>query len=881
MKPLGLNQIREAFLSFYESKEHYRQKSFSLIPAKDKSLLIINSGMAPLKPYFSGAEQPPAKRMVTCQKCIRTGDIDNVGLTSRHGTFFEMLGSFSFGDYFKTESLLWGWEFITKVLELPEDKLWATIYENDEEAYEIWTNKVGIDPGKIVRLGKKDNFWEIGTGPCGPCSEIYFDRGPEYGCDDPDCKPGCECDRYIEFWNHVFTQFSRDEQGNYTDLAHPNIDTGMGLERIACILQDVDSIFAVDTLQAILNAVVKKSGVAYEGGKQKTDISIRIITDHIRSITFMIGDGILPGNEGRGYVLRRLLRRAARHGKLLGIDGVFLAPLALEVIKVSGESYPELVEKSASIEKIIRAEEEKFTSTIDQGMRILEEFMEALKQEGISELPGEKVFKLYDTYGFPPELTEEILTENSFTLALEGFHSHMQQQKELARSARKADEDAGWLSDDVKALVGAETLFTGDKKLEDIGKITGVLSKEAGETSVSAGQIAKITLDRTPFYGESGGQAGDTGIICGENFKAEVLETDKVGKTIIHKVEVMEGLLSLGDAVTTTVSALDRNSIARNHTATHLLHKALQQVVGQHVQQAGSSVSKDSLRFDFTHFEAVSKEDLKKVEDIVNRQILLFLPVTAEETDMETAKKAGAAALFGEKYGDTVRMVSVGEFSKELCGGTHVKSSGEIGAFKIITEGGVAAGVRRIEAITGMGLLERFKELEVVLSQGTELLKASSQNFLIKLAQFTEEWKHTKKELEELKKQSMGSMAEQLIKEALQPSDSSDTKLIVKAFEGMDVGQMRTISDDIKAGYKGVVMVFASSGEGKVTFLVSVTDDLLDKGYHAGNLIKQIAAVAGGSGGGKADMAQAGAKDPGKIPEALNFAKELITSLGK
>ena len=633
MEKLGLNEIRELFQNFYISKGHYKRQSFSLIPENDKSLLIINSGMAPLKPYFAGLETPPSKRMTTCQKCIRTGDIDNVGHTSRHGTFFEMLGSFSFGDYFKKESLTWGWEFITEVLKMPEDKVWATVYEDDEQAVEIWKS-IGMPAERIVRLGKDDNFWEIGTGPCGPCSEIYYDRGEEYGCGSPDCKPGCECDRYIEFWNHVFTQFSKDDEGNYSDLAHPNIDTGMGLERLACIMQGVDSIFDIDTIKYILDGVVEKSGIEYGNGAKDTDVSIRIITDHIRSLTFMIADGIMPSNEGRGYVLRRLLRRAARHGRILGITGSFLPELADRVIKVSGKAYPELEEKADYIKKILSIEEEKFNSTIDQGTAILDEYMQEMKAAGTDRLEGEKAFKLYDTYGFPIELTKEILEEQGYTTDIEEFESYMEKQKETARAAIKDKDSVGWKE------VGAEldfdkTQFTGYETKTCTAKILAILKDNAqiAESDAAAGEVSVI-LDSTPFYAESGGQVADTGIISTDSAEAAVTDVQKTNGIFVHKVTVNKGTLKAGDEVKAAVDLAVRNNIARNHTATHLLHKALKEVLGNHVNQAGSKVTRENLRFDFSHYEAVSKEDLAKVEALVNAKINEFTDV---ETEIKSA----------------------------------------------------------------------------------------------------------------------------------------------------------------------------------------------------------------------------------------------------
>ena len=861
------------FQEFYQGKGHYPRKSFSLIPEKDKSLLIINSGMAPLKPYFAGLETPPSKRMTTCQKCIRTGDIENVGYTSRHGTFFEMLGSFSFGDYFKVESLTWGWEFITEVLKMPQDKLWASVYEEDMEAYDIWKNIIGLPEERIVRLGKDDNFWEIGTGPCGPCSEIYFDRGEKYGCDNPDCKPGCDCDRYVEFWNHVFTQFNRDEAGNYTPLAHPNIDTGMGLERLACIMQDVDSIFNVDTIQYVLNAVVGLCGVRYQNGAAKTDVSIRIITDHIRSVTFMIADGILPSNEGRGYVLRRLLRRAARHGKLLGIQGAFLADLSKKAIEVSGTAYPELEERKDYIHKILTVEEDKFSATIDQGTAIIHDYVKELRDRGETVLTGEKVFKLYDTYGFPLELTQEILEENGCTADVDGFNENMLRQKEQARAARKADEDEGW-SDEALLFADQEpTEFTGYETLSGQSVVKGLFLEKQSVERLSEGDSGILLLDKTPFYAESGGQSTDTGVITGEKGTAEVLSVSKVKDIFAHKVTVTKGEIQLGQEVSAQVSVAERNNTARNHTATHILHKALKEVLGSHVEQAGSSVTPDGLRFDFTHFEAISKEDLQKIEAIVNDKIDSFLPVKTEVMSVQDAMNSGATALFGEKYGDTVRVISVGDYSTELCGGTHISNSGQIGAFRILSENGVAAGVRRIEAITGAGLYRKLKAEEELIHSAAEALKTNVSGLLGRITTVNDELKSVKKELEELKKQSMSSGLEDMIAGA---KEINGVKLITNAFQDYDISDLRNLSDEIRRDNKGVILVFATESNGKVTFMVSVSDDLLEKGYHAGNMIKQIAAAAGGGGGGKADMAQAGAKDPSKIKDALDLAVTLI-----
>ena len=873
MDKIGLNELRKMFQEFYQGKNHYARKSFSLIPEKDKSLLIINSGMAPLKPYFAGLETPPSKRMTTCQKCIRTGDIENVGYTARHGTFFEMLGSFSFGDYFKVESLTWGWEFITKILNMPEDKLWATVYEEDKEAYDIWKNIVGIPEERIVPLGKDDNFWEIGTGPCGPCSEIYFDRGERYGCGKPGCKPGCECDRYVEFWNHVFTQFNRDDAGNYTPLAHPNIDTGMGLERLACIMQEVDSIFNVDTIQYILNSIVGLCGIPYQQGAAKTDVSIRIVTDHIRSVTFMIADGILPSNEGRGYVLRRLLRRAARHGKLLGIQGSFLADLSNKVIEVSGSAYPELEERKDYIHKILTVEEDKFSTTIDQGTAIINDYVKELKDAGNTILAGERVFKLYDTYGFPLELTQEILEENGCAADVDGFNENMLHQKEQARAARKSEEDEGW-SDDAVMFIGHEpTEFTGYDTISGKASVKGLFLDRQAVEKMKEGDSGILILDKTPFYAESGGQASDIGTIAGSKGALNVSSVLKVKGIFTHKVTVMKGEVSIGEIVDALVSAPERNNTARNHTATHILHKALRDVLGTHVEQAGSNVTPEGLRFDFTHFEAISRVDLQKIEAIVNEKIDWFLPVKTEVKSIEEAKKSGAMALFGEKYGETVRVVSVGDYSTELCGGTHISNSGQIGALRILSENGVAAGVRRIEAITGAGLYKKLLAEEDLIHSAAESLKTNVSGLLNRISTINEELKISKKELEELKKQSMNSGLDEMIASA---KEIKDVRLITNSFKDFDINDLRNLSDEIKSKYKGVIIVFATESGGKVTFMVSVSDDLLEKGYHAGNMIKQIAAAAGGGGGGKADMAQAGAKDPSKIKDALDLAATLI-----
>ncbi len=865
MKVLGLNELRKLFEDFYVSKDHYPAKSFSLVPEDDKSLLLINSGMAPLKPFFAGTKTPPSKRMTTCQKCIRTGDIDNVGYTERHGTFFEMLGSFSFGDYFKKESIEWGWEFLTEVLEMDADLLWASVYEEDDEAYDIWKNVVGMPEEKIIRLGKEDNFWEIGTGPCGPCSEIYYDRGEERGCGSAECRPGCDCDRFVEVWNHVFTQFNKDNDGNYTPLKHKNIDTGMGLERLACVVQSVDSIFDVDTVRHILDQIVKVSGVEYASGKAKTDASIRIITDHIRSITFMTADGILPGNEGRSYVLRRLLRRAARHGKLLGIEGPFLADLTKAVIAVSGGAYPELIEQEDFIYKIIKTEEEKFSYTIEQGSILLEEEMSNLKKAGTSILAGDHVFKLYDTYGFPYELTEEILQENGYTYDKDGFDKLMEEQKEMARAARKALGEVGWSGDLSFLKELRPTVFRGYTRHSLEAEIVKIFPAED--------DARIIILDETPFYAEGGGQITDIGTITKDDSQARVIHVSKHDGVYLHKVMVNKGDFKEGDRVTAAIDSKRRNNSARNHTVTHLLHKALMEVLGGHAKQAGSYVGPGGLHFDFSHFQAMSPDEIKRVEDIVNDKIIEFLDVHTEEMSLVKAKEAGAIANFGEKYEDEVRVVTIGDFSMELCGGTHVSNSGQIGSFKIISESGVAAGVRRIEAVTGLAVRKMLNESESLIQKASGFLKVPSDMMLNRLEDMAKDLRSVKKELEHYKAMEISSSADKYLANS---TEIKGIRLIREKFENMDVDEMRRISDEIKAHTKEAVIVLASINENKVNFIVSVTDDLLDKGYHAGNMIKKIAAAAGGGGGGKADMAQAGGKSPEKIADAFQVAEELL-----
>ncbi len=874
MEKLGLNEIRKMFLEFYKSKGHLVHESFSLIPDNDKSLMLINSGMAPLKPYFSGLKTPPSKRMTTCQKCIRTGDIENIGYTERHGTFFEMMGNFSFGDYFKEQAITWAWEFITTVLKLPEDKVWATIYLDDDEAHDIWRNKIGMPEERIVRLGKEDNFWEIGIGPCGPCSEIYFDRGEEYGCGKPDCKPGCDCDRYMEFWNLVFTQFDRGEDGSYTPLAHPNIDTGMGLERIACIMQETDSIFDIDTIQHILKDVESVTGVRYQHGKAKSDISLRIITDHIRSVTFMISDGILPSNEGRGYVLRRLLRRAARHGKLLGIEKPFLADLTDVVVEVSGDAYPALVEKHDYIKKIVNIEEEKFAETLDQGTNILNSYIDELEKEEKSILSGEKTFKLYDTYGFPLELTTEILAEHGITADEDEFNDLMQQQKENARNRRKDDAEIAWQDENIGFFnEGEPTEFTGYDKLDDEARVEAIIIDRAPVDEISEGQEGVVILDRTPFYAEMGGQVGDRGTISSGGSVLRVTDTVKAKDFYVHKVKAEKGSVKTGDTVIASVDPLFRHRTARNHTATHILQAALKKVLGSHVSQAGSFVNPDELRFDFTHFEAVSAEDLKKIEDIANDEIARFENVTTDVLSLEDAKNSGATALFDDKYSDKVRVVSVGDFSKELCGGTHVSNSGQIGAIKIVSESGVASGVRRIVAITGDGIADALRRDEAVISDVASALKTQPANLIARIGSLEEEIKSLRKELDDIKSANIGNSVGDLLDSA---KVINGVKLVTAKFDGLGIDELRAFSDELKSREKGLVNVLAAVNDGKVTFLVSVSDELVEKGYHAGKMIKEIARAAGGGGGGKANMAQAGAKDASKISDAFEVAEKLL-----
>lgn len=867
MEKLGLNEIREKFRNFYVSKNHYPAKSASLIPRNDKSLLIINSGMAPLKAYFAGTETPPSKRMTTCQKCIRTGDIENVGKTARHGTFFEMLGNFSFGDYFKRESLTWGWEFITKELRMPTDKLWATVYEEDDEAYEIW-KELGMPEEKIVRLGKEDNFWEIGLGPCGPCSEIYFDRGPEFGCGSKDCKPGCDCDRYIEFWNHVFTQFSREADGTYSNLEHPNIDTGMGLERIACIMQGVDSIFDVDTIRHTLNAVCDLADVKYEDGNISSDMSLRIITDHTRSITFMIADGILPSNEGRGYVLRRLIRRAYRHGKLIGIKGNFLNALVDDVVEISGGAYPELVEKLEYIKKIVLIEEDKFNKTLDSGMERLNEYIAEMKKDKAEVLNGELAFKLYDTYGFPVEMTEEILSDKGLTVDLEGFELSMKRQKELARSNRKSTEDEAWKdSSDYNNL--PQTHFTGYEELSTRAKVI-----YSGE--ISRG-VRMLIFDKTPFYATSGGQIHDTGSVAvGERLVriTDVIKGNGIYIHIVAKEDYNEAkAISVGSLALLKVDAVRRNKIARGHSATHLLHKALQVVLGDHVVQAGSYVDDEYFRFDFNHFEGMTRDQIDEVQAIVNQKIDEFIPISTKGMSLEEASKLGATAIFGEKYGNLVRVVKMGDFSLEFCGGTHLPNTGMIGAFKILSEAGIASGIRRIEAVVGTKVWEKLEIKEDTIAELTEVLKTKESDLVRKSEQLLEQNKHYEKELKKIKNSQLTDSVDDMIANA---KSVGKAKIITSQFEDAEVDQLRAMTDYIKSKQPFSATALATVNDGKVIFILSVADDLVKEGYNAGKILKEAAKLAGGCGGGKPNLAQAGARDASKINDVFAKIEELF-----
>ncbi len=874
MKNYGVNELRKMFLEFFESKGHLKMNSFSLIPHNDNSLLLINSGMAPLKPYFTGQEVPPRTRVTTCQKCIRTGDIENVGKTARHGTFFEMLGNFSFGDYFKHEAIAWTWEFLTKVVGLDENRLYPSVYLEDDEAFDIWNKEIGIAPERIFKFGKEDNFWEHGAGPCGPCSEVYYDRGEKYGCGKPDCTVGCDCDRYIEVWNNVFTQFDNDGKGNYEELEHKNIDTGMGLERLAVVVQDVDSIFDVDTIKALRDRICDMAGVTYKESEKK-DVSIRLITDHIRSVTFMTSDGILPSNEGRGYVLRRLLRRAARHGRLLGIKGSFLAELSRTVIEVSKDAYPELADKQEHIFATLNKEEENFNRTIDQGLSILGRFVDDIKKSGESKLSGENAFKLYDTYGFPLDLTKEILEEEGMTVDEEGFNSCMQIQRETARNARKTTNYMGADATVYEQIpVSVETEFVGYDRLSYESPVVAITNENAVTDKLSEGEAGSILVAETPFYATMGGQCGDTGIISTPNATFVVKDTVKVvGGRTAHIGYVESGDFSVNEKVVLSVDNDRRGLTCKNHSATHLLQKALKIVLGGHVEQAGSYVDCDRLRFDFTHIKAMTKEEIARVEAIVNEEIEKDLQVRTDVMTLDEAKKTGAMALFGEKYGDTVRVVTMGEFSKELCGGTHVANTNVIGSFKIVSEQGVAAGVRRIEALTSKGAIDYYNRLEEELNAAANAAKTEPAKLAEKITAMLAEIKSLQSENQKLKDKMAKSSVGDAMADAV---EASGIKILPVKVKDVDMNALRTLGDDFKTKLGSSVIILASDMGDKVNLIVMATDDAVAKGAHAGNIIKEIAPLVGGGGGGRPNMAQAGGKNPAGIDEALSTGVEKV-----
>lgn len=874
MNKTGVNELRRMFLEFFESKGHLAMKSFSLVPHNDNSLLLINSGMAPLKPYFTGQEIPPRKRVTTCQKCIRTGDIENVGKTARHGTFFEMLGNFSFGDYFKTEAIRWSWEFLTEVVGLDPDRLYPSVYLDDDEAFDIWNKEIGIAPERIFRFGKEDNFWEHGAGPCGPCSEIYYDRGEKYGCGKPGCTVGCECDRYMEVWNNVFTQFENDGHGNYEELDQKNIDTGMGLERLAVVVQDVDSIFDVDTIKALLNKAAELAHTEYQKDAS-VDVSLRLITDHVRSCTFMISDGIMPSNEGRGYVLRRLLRRAARHGRLLGIEGRFLAELSKTVIELSRDGYPELEEKRAMILKVLTEEEDKFNRTIDQGLAILGEMEEKMSAAGKTVLDGEDAFKLYDTYGFPLDLTREILEEKHFEIDEDGFKKAMQEQREKARAARKT---TNYMGADVTVYQSIDpaltTEFVGYDKLACDSKITALTTETDLVEALTDGETGTIVTEETCFYGTMGGQQGDKGVIVSANGEFAVEDTIHLqGGKVGHVGRMKKGMFQIGDAVTLKVCEESRMSTGKNHSATHLLQKALRTVLGEHVEQAGSYVDEDRLRFDFTHFSAMTPDEIKKVECLVNEKIKEALHVKTEVMSLDEAKKSGAMALFGEKYGDNVRVVKMGDFSTELCGGTHISNTGVIGSFKILSETGIAAGVRRIEALTGDGLMKYYQDAETELHEAAKAAKATPQTLTAKIEAMLEEIKALHSENEKLKsrlaKDSLGDVMDQV-------KEIGGVKVLATKVADVDMNGLRNLGDQLKDKLGEGVIVLASVMDGKVNLMATATEEAQKKGAHAGNLIKAVAGLVGGGGGGRPNMAQAGGKNPAGVDACLQEVYKVV-----
>ncbi len=879
MKNIGLHEIRKEFLNFFEEKGHLILPSFSLVPKNDKSLLLINAGMAPLKPYFTGEKTPPNNRVVTCQKCIRTADIENVGKTDRHATFFEMLGNFSFGDYFKKEAIEWAWEFLTERMGIPEGDLWASVYLDDDEAYEIWNKVIGLDESKIVRLGKEDNFWELEIGPCGPCSEIYVDRGEKYGCGEANCQPGCECDRFIEVWNLVFTQFDKDESGVYHPLEHPNIDTGMGLERIAAVMEKADNIFEVGEVKKILNQVEKVSGKKY-GVDPTTDVSIRVITDHARAITFLVSDGVLPSNEGRGYVLRRLIRRAARHGKLLGIEEAFLNSVVEKVIESWKVEYGELKEREGQIKKVIKAEEEKFQETIHQGIHILEDYIEEMLEQDEKRLSGEKAFKLYDTYGFPLDLTKEILEEKGLFVDEDGFNGYMEEQRKRARRAREEFSDSGWKNgSSFEEIEGYDTIFKGYDTMSLETEVVGIFIDGNMVNSIGEGDEGILILKETPFYAESGGQVGDTGYMERKGFKGKVIDTKYTkDDTIIHFVEVEEGDLNLGDKVLASIDIDKRRDIMRNHSATHLLHKALKDVLGEHVNQAGSIVLPNRLRFDFTHYEGVGEEELRQIEKIVNEKILASLEVETIEMSLKESEEMGVIGLFEDKYKELVRVVQMGGYSKELCGGTHVNNTNSIGLFKIISESSIASGVRRIEAITGRAVYEYLEELEKDIDNIAKIIKTNRKDLIGKIENITEELKEKERQIDSLKSKMASSAVDEILNSK---QEINGINIVTYKVDNMDMNNLRNLGDEIKSSLDTGVIVLASVDSGKLFFVSMVTKDLVQKGIHAGNIIKEVASFTGGGGGGRPDMAQAGGKDISKVEEALNMVPSIVEKQGK
>ncbi|MBQ2826101.1 MAG: alanine--tRNA ligase [Clostridia bacterium] len=876
MEWTSLNDLREKYLSFYESKDHLRHKSFPLVPNGDKSILLINAGMTPLKKYFTGEEEPPRHRMTTCQKCIRTPDIDRVGLTARHGTFFEMLGNFSFGDYFKREAINWAWEFITEVLDLPRERLWVSVYTEDDEAYDIWNKEIGVPAERIVRLGKEDNFWEHGSGPCGPCSEIHFDRGEEYGCGSPDCKPGCDCDRFMEFWNLVFTQFDNDGHGNYSRLAKPNIDTGMGLERLACLMQGVNNLFEVDTVRNIMNAVSEKAGKKY-GENDRDDIAFRVVTDHIRSTCFLISDGVVPSNEGRGYVLRRLMRRAARYGQLLGIKGLFLSDLCDVVARENITEYPELTEKLDYIKRVVLMEEERFAATIDAGLGILDTLIADAKNGGKDTLAGEDLFRLYDTFGFPIDLTREIAAEAGLGIDEEGFTALMKEQKERARSARA--NISGW-SEGSKSLVEglSATEFTGYCEDASSAKVIALIADGQAVEEIGEGEVTVI-LDRTPFYGEGGGQVGDCGTITADGVALKVLDTKKTDGVYMHVCEVENGTVKTGMTVTAAICTQRRAAIRRNHSAVHLMQAALRRVLGTHVEQKGSYVDDKILRFDFSHFAALTPEELETVELEVNREILRGEEIVTVETDINTAREMGAMALFGEKYGNLVRVVKMGDYSCELCGGTHLDNTAKAGLFKIISEASAAAGIRRIEATTGFGVLDMLRgKDELIKNTAAELKVANTADLPHRAAALTEEAKAASRRADELSARLAAKEAGNLIDSAV---SVGTVRLIASKLSGTSADAARTLADELKAKYSDIVVVLATETDGKAGFVTAAGPDAVKAGAHAGKLAGAVAAVTGGRGGGRPDNAAAGAADLSKLDAAVAAAAELLGGMLK